>query len=119
MRGALYYQIEDLYIAPLLSDDENGVKYGKPVKIADNAIQRVTYSTIQHIPFHCLYCYHDKPINSMIRLANYDNVVQEFPDYDTAVIIYDTLEFLYRLKAKFEIYANYVKYFVLYLNNKI
>lgn len=108
--GSLFYPISKLYIAPLLSDDENGVVYGKPVKLADTAIQRITTPTIQRIPFHCLYCYPNPAMNAIIRLDNYDQVVQEFPDYDTAVIIYNPLEFLHKLESKFEIYANHVKY---------
>lgn len=78
--GSLFYPISKLYVAPLLSDEENGVVYGKPVKIADAAIQRITTPTIQHIPFHCLYCYKKPAINAIIRLDNFDQVVQEFPD---------------------------------------
>ena len=108
--GSLFYPISKLYAAPLLSDDKNDVVYGKPVKVADTAIQRVTTPTLQKIPFHCLYCYKNPAMNAIIRLDNYDQVVQEFPDYDAAVIIHNPFEFLHILKSKFEIYANHVKY---------
>lgn len=108
--GALFYPISQLYVAPLLSDDENGVVYGKPVKVADKAIQRITTSTMQRIPFHCLYCYENPAMNAVVRLDNYDQIVHEFPDYDAAVIIYNPLEFLRKIEKNFEIYANHVKY---------
>lgn len=108
--GFLFYPVSKLYAAPLLSDDENGVVYGKPFKIADTAIQRLTTPTIQRIPFHCLYCYNNPPMNAVVRLENYDQIVQEFPDYDAAVIIHNPLEFLNKLRERYEIYANYVKY---------
>ena len=108
--GSLFYPISKLYVAPLLSDNENGVVYGKSVKVADTAVQRLTTLTIQKIPFHCLYCYDNPATNAIIRLDNYDQVVQEFPDYDAAVIIHNPLNFLHMLENKFEIYANYVKY---------
>lgn len=108
--GSLFYPIHKLYVAPLLSDDENGVVYGRPIKVADTAIQRLTTPTLQKIPFHCLYCYANPAMNAIVRLDNYDHVVQEFPDYDAAVIIHNPLEFLHILESKFEIYANYVKY---------
>lgn len=108
--GSLFYPISKLYVAPLMSDNENGVVYGKPVKIADTAIQRLTTPTLQKIPFHCLYCYENPAMNAIVRLDNYDQVVQEFPDYDAAVIIHNPLKFLHILESKFEIYANHVKY---------
>ena len=108
--GSLFYPISKIYVAPLLSDDENGVVYGTPFKLADEGIQRITSATIQHIPFHCLYCYNKPTINAVIRLDNYDQIVQEFPNYDTAVIIHNPLGFLKKIEEKFEIYGNYVKY---------
>ncbi len=108
--GSLFYPITQLYAAPLLSDNKNGVVYGKPFKIADKAEQRITTATIQKIPFHCLYCYNNPPMNAVVRLKNYDQLVQEFPYYDAAVIVYKPLEFLKKLESKFEIYVNYVKY---------
>ncbi|MEG0959986.1 MAG: hypothetical protein RSE60_02790 [Erysipelotrichaceae bacterium] len=33
--GSLFYPITKLYVAPLISDDENEIKYGKPIKVAD------------------------------------------------------------------------------------
>ena len=109
--GSLYYPVRDFYIAPLLSTDENGKDvYGKPIKIADEAQQRITNPKVQRVPFHCLYCYNNPPMNAVIRLDNYDQIAHEFPDYDTAVIIYKPLEFLRLLEQKFEIYCNYVKY---------
>lgn len=108
--GSLFYPVSKIYAAPLLSDDKDGVVFGKPFKIADTGIQRTTSTTIQHIPFHCLYCYNNPPMNAVVRLDNYDQITKEFPDYDAAVIIYDPLAFLKRLERYFEIYANYVKY---------
>lgn len=107
---SLFYQITDLYVAPLVSDNENEIKYGKPIRVADEAIQRLTSSTIQKIPFHCLYCYDNPPINAIVCLENYEKLIKEFPDYDTAVFIYKPLEFLKKIESKFEIYANYIKY---------
>lgn len=108
--GSLFYPISKLYMAPLLSDCENGAVYGKPVKVADTAFRRVTTPAIQKIPFHCLYCYENPAMNAIIRLDNYDQLVKEFPDYDAAVIIHNPSEFLRRLESKFEIYANHVRY---------
>ena len=108
--GSLFYPVSKIYAAPLLSDDENGVVYGKPFKIADTGIHRSTSTTIQHIPFHCLYCYNNQPMNAVVRLDNYDQISKEFPDYDAAVIIYNPLAFLKKIEEHFEIYANYVKY---------
>lgn len=108
--GSLFYPISDLYAAPLLSDDEKGVVYGKPIKIADTAIQRLTTPTLQKIPFHCLYCYRNPAMNAIVKLENYDQLIQEFPDYDAAVVIHNPLTFLKIFERKFEIYANYVKY---------
>lgn len=108
--GALFHPVSKIYAAPLLSDDENGVVYGEPFKVADTGIQRITSSTIQHIPFHCLYCYNNPPMNAVVRLDNYDQISQEFPDYDAAVIIYNPIGFLKKIEEHFEIYANYVKY---------
>ena len=109
--GSLYYPVRDFYIAPLISTDENGKDvYGKPIKIADEAQQRITNPKVQRVPFHCLYCYNNQPMNAVVGLDNYDQIVREFPDYDTAVVIYKPLEFLRLLHRKFEIYCNYIKY---------
>lgn len=108
--GSLFYPITELYVAPLLSDNEHEIKYGEPIKISDNAIQRLTSPIIQKIPFHCLYCYENPAINNIVSLQSYDKLVKEFPDYDTAVFIYEPLEFLNKITSKFEVYANYVKY---------
>lgn len=109
--GSLFYPVKCVVDAPIISTDENGMPvYGKGFMIADKADFSITFNKIQRIPFHCLYCY-DKPVmNALIRLDNYDQIVQEFPDYDTAVIICNTHEFIGRIKEKFEIYCNYIKY---------
>lgn len=44
--GSLFYQITDVYVAPLVFDNDNEIKYGKPIKIADEAIQRLTSPVI-------------------------------------------------------------------------
>lgn len=109
--GSLFYPISKLYAAPLLFTDEEGNDiYGKPFKIADTAIQCLIMPSMQRIPFHCLYCYQNPPINAVVRLDNYDEIVRDFPDYDTAVVIYKPLDFLKKLENEFEIYANYVMY---------
>lgn len=109
--GSLNYPISHLVIAPIIGESENGTPiYGKVSKIADKGRLRWTNKALQTIPFHCLYCYEQPPINAVIRLENYDDIVREFPDYDSAVIIYNVTEFLNRIKAKFEIYCNRVMY---------
>lgn len=108
--GSLFYPINNVYVAPLVSGDGDHAVYGKALKLADTAMQRITTTRIQKIPFHCLYCYNKPPMNAIIQLDNYESLVQEFPDYDTAIIIYKPLDFLHMLGGKFEIYANYVKY---------
>lgn len=109
--GSLYYQISHLVAASIIGENSDGTPiYGEIFEIADSAFQRFTNETIQKIPFHCLYCYNYPPINAFVRLENYDNVVEEFPEYDSAVIIYNVVEFLNRIKSKFKIYCNYVTY---------
>lgn len=108
--GSLFYSASDLYAAPVLVDDENEYKCGKPFKITDYANLSITDSYIQHIPFHCLYCYKNPAMNAIVRLENYNQICKDFPEYDTAVIIYNPPAFLDKLKEKYEIYANYVQY---------
>lgn len=80
--GSLYYQISHLVAASIIGENSDGTPiYGKIFEIADSAFQRFTNETIQKIPFHCLYCYNYPPINAFVRLENYDNVVEEFPEY--------------------------------------
>lgn len=109
--GSLRYPVECVVAAPITSTDENGMPvYGKGFMIADKADFSITFNKIQRIPFHCLYCY-DKPVmNALIRLDNYNQMAEEFPDYDTAVIIYNTHEFIKRIKENFVIYCNHIKY---------
>ena len=40
-------KIADLYVAPLVSDNESEIKYDKTIRVSDEAIQRLTSSTIQ------------------------------------------------------------------------
>lgn len=109
--GSLNYPISHLMIAPIIGEKENGMPiYGKLSKIANKGRFRWTNKVLQTIPFHCLYCYDQPPINAIVRLENYDNIVREFPDYDSAVIIYNVVEFLNRIKHDFEIYCNHVIY---------
>ena len=109
--GSLNYPISHLLIAPIIGENENGTPiYGKVSKIADRGRLRWTNKALQTIPFHCLYCYEQPPINAVIRLENYDDIVREFPDYDSAVIIYNVTEFLNRIKTNFEIYCNRIMY---------
>lgn len=74
--GSLFYPVSKLHAAPLLSDDENGVVYGKPFKVAATGTQQTTSTAIQHIPFHCLYCYNNPPMNAVVCLDNYDQISQ-------------------------------------------
>lgn len=109
--GSLHYPVSHLVAAPIIGENENGIPiYGKGFKVADTADLRLTNETLQSIPFHCLYCYDFPPINAVIRLKNYDNIIEEFPEYDSAVIIYNVTEFLNRIKSAFEIYCNHVMY---------
>lgn len=108
--GTLHYPISHLVAAPIIGDENGMPIYGKVFKIADTAELRLTNKTIQKIPFHCLYCYNNAPINAVVRLENYDQIVKEFPEYDSAVIICRVIEFLERIKAKFEVYCNHVVY---------
>ena len=74
--------ISHLVAASIIGENSDGTPiYGKIFEIADSAFQRFTNETIQKIPFHCLYCYNYPPINAFVRLENYDNVVEEFPEY--------------------------------------
>ena len=109
--GSLHYPISHLVAAPIIGEKDDGTPiYGKIFKIADKADLRLTNRTIQSIPFHCLYSYDFPPINAVIRLENYENIIEEFPDYDSAVIIYNVPEFLNRIESNYEIYCNYVMY---------
>lgn len=109
--GALFYPIYDFYAAPLMSTDHKGNDvYGVPFKVADKAKMSWTTPRIQSIPFHCLYCY-DKPITGeVIKLDNYEQIICDFPDYDTVVFIYRPDMFLEKVKEVSSIYANYIKY---------
>lgn len=109
--GSLHYPVSRLVVAPIIGEKENGMPiYGKVFKVADTADIRLTNNALQSIPFHCLYCYDYPPINSVIRLENYNNIIEEFPEYDSAVIIFNVTEFLNRIESKFEIYCNHVMY---------
>lgn len=109
--GAIHYPVECVVAAPITHIDENGMPvYGKGFVIADKADFSMTFNNIQRIPFHCLYCY-DKPVmNALIRLDNYNQIAKEFPDYDTAVVICNTHEFIKRIEENFAIYCNHIKY---------
>ena len=108
--GSIFHDIKDLYAAELIVDNDSEIIYGKPFKLADNASARFTTPYIQRIPFHCLYVYQRPPINEVVKLDNYEQICNDFPSYDMAVVIYNPLEFLKRLESKFEIYADYVTY---------
>lgn len=108
--GSFYYSATNLCIAPVYSDDVDGIDFGDVTKIDGEFNLRITNQTIQHIPIHCLYSYDGAPMNALVRLDNYDQLVSGFGDYNTAVIIYRPREFLDKLRCKFKIYAESVKY---------
>lgn len=108
--ASLYYPVENVVCAPIIDYDNGRPIYGEVKNLADKADLRLTNKTIQKIPIYSLYCYDNEPINAIVGLENYNQIVNDFPEYDSAVIIYDVVEFIKRIKLKFEIYLNKVIY---------
>ena len=108
--GCLYYFAVNVCIAPMSSDNMDDIDHENVKEIEGEFPIRITNPTIQHIPIHCLYCYNDSPMNALVKLENYDQLVSGLDDYDTAVIIYKPLEYIDKLKSKFQIYADHVEY---------
>ena len=57
-----------------------------------------------------LYSYWYQPINSVVRLDNYDMVTKDMPNYDSAVIIYNPLKFIEKIEAITSIHCNHIQY---------
>lgn len=108
--GSLYYPIECIVVAPVIKDDLNEYVTGTPRLLADRGSMRITSHRDLLIPILSLYSFDSPSIDGLVKLDNYDDVVSNFPDYDSALIIYNPLEFIKRLENKNHIYANYVVY---------
>lgn len=108
--GELYHSVEDLYIAPIISDTNEKIEYGKPIKITNKTELRFSYQNLLNSAMFSLYSYWYQPINSVVRLDNYDMVTKDMPNYDSAVIIYNPLKFIKKIEENTPIYCNYIQY---------
>lgn len=108
--GELYHPVENLYIAPILSDTKEKIKYGKPIKISNETELKFSYQNLLNSAMFSLYSYWYQPINSVVRLDNYDMVTKDMPNYDSAVIIYNPLKFIEKIEKITSIYCNHIQY---------
>lgn len=108
--GELYHPVQDLCIAPIISDTKEKIEYGMPIKIANETELRFSYKNLLNNAMFALYSYWYKPINSIVKLYNYDMLKNDMPTYDTAVIIYNPLRFLEKIKKITSIYCNHIQY---------
>ena len=97
-------------IAPIISDTKEKIEYGMPIKIANEIELRFSYNNLLNNAMFALYSYWYKPINSIVKLYNYDMLKNDMPTYDTAVIIYNPLRFLEKIKKITSIYCNHIQY---------
>ena len=108
--GELYHPVENLYIAPIVSDTKEKIECGKPIKIANETELRFSYQNFLKTAMFSLYSYWYQPINSVVRLDNYDMVTKDMPNYDSAVIIYNPLKFIEKIEAITSIHCNHIQY---------
>ena len=111
----LNFKAYHLVIAPIIKEDENGIQYGKGMKIADSVDMHRINETSRHSPMICFRKVDASDIKvvdecTIFALGNLVDRIKEEMRHDAFIIILAPLAFHLRLNKKERFFARSIHY---------